>query len=309
MVGGAVGVFLTLWLTQPDKLDLLVLARVGLAGACLVFLILSVSLRRLRSLVWGNVRRLFGWIGGLRITTRARRLALERSGYNARDGEVSAARKQSPRPAWRVSYRDGDDFVYVHNSGYWVQDVVVRADPDLFEFAGGASEGFIAGQLGDNVRGSSSGKQIPGRLTRKGASEGVRFQFSWTDQNGDRQPETSGEGLASEAALPPQRRRPPVRPTWQIGRPKQNPGKDVLVLANGAEGFVGKDVVIDADPSFFTFILKRELGDLAGIGILRFAGRPTEAGRVLGVTFTVTYLDANDEECTDHVPAEFGLGF
>ncbi|WP_431867383.1 hypothetical protein, partial [Microbacterium paraoxydans] len=54
----------------------------------------------------------------------------------------------------------------------------------------------------------------------------------------------------------------------------------------------------------FTFVLKRELGDLEGIGGMRFVGRPTEAGRTFGVVFTVTYQDVNDEERTDYVPVE-----
>ncbi|WEG10090.1 hypothetical protein PU630_05935 [Microbacterium horticulturae] len=68
-------------------------------------------------------------------------------------------------------------------------------------------------------------------------------------------------------------------------------------------------MVIDADPNYFTFIRKKELGDLEGIGVLRFAGRPTDSGAAFGVDFTVTYEDANGDRCSDHVPAKFGFSF
>ncbi|MGB3374901.1 MAG: hypothetical protein WBA87_07160 [Microbacterium sp.] len=190
-----------------------------------------------------------------------------------------------------------------------LQDPVYNADIIRRVLAGGAGEGFIKGRLGDNVPGGSTGKQVPGELTREGARRGVAFDLSWIDQNGDRQPETSGSNLPSTASLPAKPLQKVVRPTWQIGRPKQSPGPDILVLANGAEGCVAKNVVIEADADYFTFVLKRELGDLEGIGVLRFAGRPTENGSVLGVDFYVTYEDVNGDEHTDHVPAKFGMSF
>jgi hypothetical protein len=146
-------------------------------------------------------------------------------------------------------------------------------------------------------------------LTKKGEREGITFTFSWTDQHGDAQPGTSESSLPSTASLPPRALLAVTRPAWQIGKPKQNPGPDILLLVNGADGFVGTNVVIDADPTYFTFVLRRELGDISGIGGLRFAGRPTEAGTALGVNFTVTYNDMNGDEQTDYVPAKFGYGW
>lgn len=214
----------------------------------------------------------------------------------------------SPRPSWRASHREGDEFVYIHNSGYWVEDVVVRADPAKFVFADGASEGFIKGKLGDNAPGGSSGKQVAGHVTREGERSGVTIELSWTDQYGDSQPATGGPLLPHIASLPPKSPRPVTQPAWQIGRPKGGASPEVLILVNGADGFVGTNVVIEADPDYFTFVLKRELGDLAGIGGLRFAGLPTDAGRALGVDFNVTYYDINGDEHRDHVPVKFDYG-
>lgn len=165
------------------------------------------------------------------------------------------------------------------------------------------------GPLGDNRPGTPEGKQLRGEPTLRGRREGVTFDLSWVDQNGDQQPETSGEDLPSTVTLLAEPLNPVIQPTWQIGRPKQSARKDVYALANGSEGSITNNVVTDADPNSFTFILKRELGDLVGAGVLRFAGRPTDAGVALGVDFTVTYEDANSDEHTDHVPAKFGFSF
>lgn len=309
VIGAVVGAVVALSLAQPEKVDWGSIFLVALAVAIAVFLVLSFILRKLRSLVWGSIGKLLNWFRGLRVTTRKGREKLTQGGYDKRSEEVTDERKLSPRPRWRVTHNDGDDWIYVHNSGYWVDDVVVRADPELFEFADGAEQGFIKGRLGDNVPGGSSGKQVAGRLTKRGEREGVTFTFSWTDQNGDAQPVAGVDDLPTSATLPARALEPVMQPTWQVGRPKQNPAKDVYMLVNGADGFVGTNVVIDADPAYFTFILKRELGDLTGLGGLRFAGRPTEAGRVLGVTFTISYNDVNGDEHIDYVPVEFGGGW
>jgi hypothetical protein len=235
VISAIVGVILTLVVTRPSEVDWLAVVAVGVGVALIVFVAISLIARRLRQVVWGSVGKFFKWLFGARLTTNTGRDALDKQGYQRRSDEVANERKRSPRPTWRISHRDGDDFIYVHNSGYWVEDVAVRADPELFVFAGGAGEGFIKGRLGDNVPGGSTGKQVPGELTREGARRGVAFDLSWIDQNGDRQPETSGSNLPSTASLPAKPLQKVVRPTWQIGRPKQSPGPDILVLANGAE--------------------------------------------------------------------------
>lgn len=309
IIGAVVGAVSALWFTQPDKVNLISIALSALVVAVAVFVLLSMILGKLRRVVWGNIGKLLKWFSTLRVTTRKGREKLTQAGYDGRSNEVTNERKLSPRPHWRVTHNDGDAWIYVHNSGYWVDDVVVRADPDLFEFADGAKQGFIKGRLGDNVPGGSRGKQVAGRLTKRGESEGVTFTFSWTDQHGDAQPVDGGDGLPTSATLPMRVLKPVTQPTWQIGRPKHHPDKDIFVLLNGADGFVGTKVVIDADPIYFTFILKRELGDLTGLGSLRFAGRATEAGAAFGVVFTISYNDVNGAEQTDYLPVGAGMGW
>jgi hypothetical protein len=309
VIGAVAGVALTLSLTHPENIDWPHVALIGLALAVAVFILLSFILRKLRGLVWLNVARFLKWLSDLRVTTRSGREKLKLAGREERSREVREERKTSPRPHWRVTHNDGDDAIYVHNSGYAVDDVVVGADPELFEFPEGAEQGFIKGRLGDNLPGGSTGIQVPGCVTRRGEREGVKFTFSWTDQNGDAQPMAGVDDLPTSASLAPRALKPVMRPTWQIGRPKQSASEDVLILVNGADGFVGKDVIIDADPTYFTFIRNRELQDLSGRGGLLFAGRPTEAGKVLGVTFEISYTDVNGDEHIDHVPKQFGMGW
>lgn len=304
VMGAVVGAVVALSLTKPERVDWGLIFLVAFIVALVLFVVLSLALGRLRRVVWGAVRMALAWVGGLRINTRKGRSRLREAGYAARSREVEDERKLSPRPRWRVTYEPGEDWIYLHNSGYWVSDVVVRADPDLFEFADGARQGGIQGRLGGDGAGNPTGRPIQGRPTKRGEREGVTFTVSWTDQNGDAQPTGDRDDLPSTATLPSRALQPVVQPTWQIGLPRQSPGKDVLMLANGAQGFEAKNLVIDADPIYFTFVLKRELGDLEGIGGMRFVGRPTEAGRTFGVVFTVTYQDVNDEERTDYVPVE-----
>lgn len=309
VIGALAGVVATLSLTQPDKINWLQLTLIALAFAVIVFALLSLILRKLRGLVWGNVATLGHWLRDLRVITRRGREKLKSAGYRERSDEVLHERRTSPRPRWRVTHNDGDDAIYVHNSGYAVDDVVIRADPELFEFSEGAEQGFIKGRLGDNDQGGSTGIQVPGRLTRRGEREGVTFTFSWKDQNGDAQPMAGTDDIPTSASIAARPLKPVIRPTWQIGRPKQNGTEDVLMLVNGADGFVGKDVVIDADSAYFTFILNRELKDLTGRGGLLFAGRPTEGGKALGVTFEISYTDVNGDEHIDLVPKQFSIGW
>ena len=56
------------------------------------------------------------------------------------------------------------------------------------------------------------------------------------------------------------------------------------------------------------FFLRRELGDLARIGGFRFAGRPTQTGKMLGVTFTIGYKGANGGDQFGYLSVEFGTG-
>lgn len=309
VIGAVVGTILTLVVTQPEKVDLWLILRTAIVLSVLVFIVCSLCFRRLRTLVWGNLWRLLKWVGGLRVKTRRGRDQLFEDGYAKRSSEVEDERKLSPRPTWRVTHNPGDDWIYIHNSGYAVDDVVVSADPELFEFAEGAERGFIKGRLGDNTSGGSSGKQVAGTVTRKGEREGVTFTFSWKDQHGDTQPPSGFHDMPVTATLPPRTLLPVVEPTWQIGRPKGESDPDIYALVNGEPGFVATNVRIDASPQEFTFMVSKRLGDLSGVGGFKFGGRPEESGRILGVNFYVTYDDVNGDEHTDHVPKRFDRGW
>lgn len=115
--------------------------------------------------------------------------------------------------------------------------------------------------------------------------------------------------MSGTTVLPLKALKPLIQPTWQIGKPKENACREIYVLANGAESSITNNVRIDANPNYFTFILKKELGDLVGIGVLRFAVHPTDGGATFEVDFAVTYQDANCDENTDYVPAKFGFSF
>lgn len=255
-----------------------------------------------------SIARFFKWVWSWRINGKVKRDSLVQQGYDKRDAEVKAERARSPRPSWRISTDTpfGEDVYFLNNSGWRVSDVRFDADPGFFTFDG---EAFFLGAFGDNNSGGSTGRQLRGEPTARGRREGVTFTVTWIDQNGDEQPQTAGGDLPGTVVMPPKPLKPVVQPTWQIGRPKQSPGKDIYVLANGAEGSITNNVVIDADPNYFTFILKRELGDLAGIRVLRFAGRPTDGGAAFGVDTTVTYEDANGDQHSDHAPAKFEFSF
>ena len=255
-----------------------------------------------------GIARLFKWVWSWRINGKVKRDLLVQQGYDKRDAEVKAERARSPRPSWRISTDTplGEDVYFLNNSGWRVSDVCLDADPGFFTFDG---EAFFPGAFGDNNSDALTGRQLRGEPTARGRREGVTFTVTWIDQNGDEQPQTAGGDLPGTVVMPPKPLKPVVQPTWQIGRPKQSPSKDIYVLANGAEGSITNNVVIDADPNYFTFILKRELGNLAGIGVLRFAGCPTDGGVAFGVDFTVTYEDANGDQRSDHVPAKFGFSF
>lgn len=307
VVGAVVGGIITLVITQSGGVNWIAVLLVGVGIALFVFLVFSVFASGLRRIIWGSVRKFFRWLFAMRLTTKSGRDTLEEKGYQRRCAEVAEERRLSPRPTWWITHQDDDNFVFLRNKGYWVEDVTVRADSELFVFADGASEGFIKGRHAGNMPGESIGKQVPGELTREGIRRGVTFDLSWTDQNGDRQPETGGSDLLSTVSLPAKPLKKVIRPAWQIGIPREKSAPEVLMLVNGADGCVVKNVVIDADPNFFTFVLKRELGDLEGLGALRFAGRPTSMGSLHGVDFAVTYEDVNGDEHTDHVPEKFGM--
>ena len=311
VIGAVVGVVITLSVTQPTTVNWGLLATV--AGLCAVgvFLLVSLIAAPLRRLFWGSIGRGLKWLLGLRVTSRSKRDALFGKGFAARDAEVTQERKHSKRPAWHVTYQEGDDFIFLYNSGWAVRDVTVRADPRLFAFRGGGSEGFIKGEHGDNLPGGSKGKQIVGELTKDGKREGVTFEVSWIDQNGDPQPATGGDAMPSTVTLAPQPTKRAIQPTWQIERLKHvtyRTDGEVFVLKNGSEGFVASDVLINADHHFFTFMRNRELGEIHGVDSLQFTGQVTEKGRLFGVTFSITYLDVYGDEQTDEVLAQFGGG-
>ena len=201
-IGAVVGVLVALVSAEPANVNWAKVLFVALTVAIALFLLLSIILARLRRVVWGSVGKLRRWLGGLRVSTDRQRGKLTQLGYDRRSNEVAKERQLSPRPRWRVTHADGDDWIYVHNSGYGVDNVVVRADPELFVFADGAKEGFIPGRLGDNVAGGSHGKHISGQLSERGEREGVTFTFSWTDQLGDAQPHAGMDDMPDSATLP-----------------------------------------------------------------------------------------------------------
>lgn len=250
----------------------------------------------------------FKWVWSWRVNGKVKRDSLVQQGYDKRDAEVKAERARSPRPSWRISTDTpfGEDVYFLNNSGWRVSDVRLDADPEFFTFDG---EAFFPGAFGDNNSGGSTGRQIRGEPTDRGRREGVTFTVAWIDQNGDEQPKTAGGDLPGTVALLPKPLKPVIPPTWQIGKPKSTGDKDIYVLANGAPGSVTNNVVIDAGPEYFTFMVKKDLGDLVGPGYLPFAGRPTDGGIAFGVTFWVTYEDANGDRHTDDVLGKFGFNF
>lgn len=246
------------------------------------------------------------WTLNLRVISKKSRNLLFQSGYDTRDSEIVEERRRSAWPSWSVSTKSefGDDCYVLYNHGWAVTDVSLEVDPALFVLEG---DGFFSGSFGDNTPSNSKGRQFRGRPTELGRAEGVVFSLRWFDQHGDEQPATSGETRRGEVTMKPKLRI--VRPSWQVGRPKHNPSPNTYAVANGAKGFVGTNISIDAPSEYFTFILTRELGDLTDIGLLRFTGRPSVAGQTLGFNFQISYTDVNGDLQVDDVPADFGIGF
>lgn len=162
---------------------LLVLA----VGAVVVLVAMSVVFRTWRQRIW---QRLFGWLGGLRVTTlasrRRSRTEAERAGYSRRSEEVQAERSAAQQPAWRIDATDrlfGDTGLHwLHNSGYAAEDVAITADPSEFRIDG---EVFFIGSFGDAMLGGSTGKNFTGAPTDYGRERGVTFTVTWRDGNGD----------------------------------------------------------------------------------------------------------------------------
>ncbi|MBS3182398.1 hypothetical protein [Leucobacter manosquensis] len=229
------------------------------------------------------------------------RAALVKEGYSKRDAEVKQQRERSPRPSWMVTEKpewgDAEDVHFLHNTGYSVRDVLLKADPAYFVFT---REAYFDGRFGDNTPGAGQGRQFFGRATELGLKEGVTFSVSWVDQNGDPQPESSGSHLPGEVFFQPSH--PIIQPTWQFGK-RPDSARDAFVLVNGAPGFVGRGITVSADPEFFTFTKKKELGDLIGAGKLDFYGRVSDLGATLGFDFTITYVDVNGKKRTEQVPS------
>ena len=293
------------WIDQSPTLATIV---GGLILAAILYGLSFVpKLKPVYEVIGQGIARFFKWVQSWRVNGKVKRDSLVQQGYDKRGAEVQAERSHSLRPAWRVDNREGDDICQLHNSGYVVSDVAISAEPELFVFADGATEALIMGPLGDNRPGTSEGKQFRGEPTLRGRREGVTFNLSWVDQNSDEQPKTAGGDLPGTVTLPAEPLKPVVQPTWQVGHVK---GKDHRVLLDHThEQSKVKNVSLECNPAYFTFMGKHEWsGEVFGNG-RPFPGEATEIGHNLGVTFTVTYDDVNDDQQTDvvHLPEGKGL--
>ena len=268
-------------------------------GGVIVFIIAAILTRipKLKPYFhkgWARITQFLKWVFELRISTGAKRDAMEIAGYERRNQEVVRERSRSMRPHWRVS-NPHDDIFYLHNSGYAVSDVMVWANPEFFVFDGGASHAFLGGVLGDNNHGSSRGTQFLGKRTERGKRQGVDFTFEWIDQNGDAQPSTSGAANLSTYKLHAVPLKPVVQPSWQIAAISSSQlGTHILADHTWEESLVA-NVSIGSNAEYFVFMGKHEWpGETFGKG-KTFVGRATEFGHNLGVTFVVDYDDVNGE--------------
>lgn len=304
--GGAIFSVLT-WLYGEVAALPLPLPLPALILVALIAIVIAATLisRKWRGAIWAQA---FGWLFGHKWLSMSNQGKLVAEGYEKRDAEVASERARSLRPTWRVDSREADDIYYLHNYGYGVSDVVIKADPEFFEFTDGATEALIMGQLGDNRPGTSEGKQFRGDATPRGRREGVTFTLSWVDQNGDEQPKTAGGDLPGTIKLAAEPQLPIVRPTWQVGRAKNQDSRIHLLVDHTHEQSMVKNVSLECDPAYFTFMGQHEWnGELFGKG-RPFPGEVTELGHNLGVAFTVSYEDVSSEQKQDIVLLPEGKG-
>jgi hypothetical protein len=254
---------------------LVVVVFVGL----IVLIAVSVFRRTWRDAFWMRLL-------SVRPLTADARKALVAEGYKQRDNEVQAERTRSPRPSWRIS-KDGppgSDIYFLNNSGWRVHDVRLTADPELFEFDG---EAFFSGDFGDNSAGTSTGRQFSGKPTQRGRREGVTFDVTWVDQNGDAQPSVGNGELPNTVELSPEKPKSVVKPTWQVGYSKKDRRILLLLDHTHAQSQVSS-VSIEADPIAFTFMGDHSWPDEEFGAGRPFPGAVTEYGHNLGVTFTLS---------------------
>lgn len=252
-----------------------------------------------------GIARFFKWIWSWRVNGKVKRDALVQQGYDKRDAEVLSERAMSPRPSWLLKEQK-EGLYYLTNMGWAVSDVELEVDPEYFTFE---TSRFFNGKFGDDTPGTGRGGNFEGAPTPRGRREGVTFHITWTDRHGDRQPETSGGTLPGSVSLPPEAPTAVIQPTWQVGRAKGKDPRIHLLLDHTHDKSVVKNVKLECDPVFFTFMGQHEWdGELFGEGRL-FPGQPTEYGHNLGVTFEVTYDDVNGNRQRDvvHLPEGKGL--
>jgi hypothetical protein len=310
-IGAIIGVFLTLALTQSKSVPWTTVAIVAVVAAAVVFLLLSIFLRRLRSLIWGNVRRFFVWLFGLRLTTRARREALDSAGYSRRDEEVKVERARAFEPTWRIDARDRmgtKDLFWLENSGFEVFDVALACDPASFVLEAEAS---WEGSFGTDQPGGLVGKWFKGKPTERGRDEGVPFTVTWTDRNGDKRKRVVmmpaaemkagdkeerddiwAEGRAYGRKEAMEEKRPAVplpTPRWSVHRAD---GEDTLViLHNSVDRSVAREVRLES--ANFDFHDGAHWEEISGVADGEFNGVANLTGYDKLVRFEISWYDEN----------------
>jgi hypothetical protein len=86
-----------------------------------------------------------------------------------------------------------------------------------------------------------------------------------------------------------------LKPRWAISRDPDPNETLSFVLANFAVGAVANDVSLDANSSHFNFGDAAYWEDLTGKKAGRFLGYRTQDGEDVGVTFQISWTDANGD--------------
>lgn len=168
--------FSSAWMKLPEQQRDINIAVIFIAGLLVVSLVIDA---------W--YARTWGWLGGLRVSTAARRAALVQNGRDEVEERVAAERARVRKPAWEIHPHENRGHVdyTLYNKAYPVTKVQLTAPSEYFDFEGYAPRfpDPFEGQIG----GGFSGKYFPGHPTDKGMSEGVDFTVHWVDENGDPQ--------------------------------------------------------------------------------------------------------------------------
>lgn len=308
----------------PAALNAATKAKVPFWGYTVVALIavvvMSLAIPLWRHTVWGNARRLAGWVFGLRILSRPQREALRAAGFADREEALANERAVTQQPAWRLVIGDTmfheANINWLHNSGHEAYDVEVTCDRAFFEIEGQA---FYRGPFG------SAGRQLLGLLTDRGEAEGIDFQVTWLDSHGDKQhttlrvpPESlrssrqsvidaartageiegfkRGEEAAKaehEAGATAALNLPSPEPRWTLTHMGVDKDGEVTYrVANAIPGSFGYNVRVDrAKGGPFEFSDAAFWPDLSGVAEGTFRGYLSGNGRAAGATLRLSWLD------------------